>query len=237
VLWDLSGIVIDRIKPFILSGIRPEMLYPVFGLEAKANPPPSRPPTPVEQYWLSWFRELTEIHASIDRLEEAEAYIGQYPAKRTFRFRGISEASWIRYHIEMYLQEQYILFNRLQRFLRRVKRTATKAKDTVSARLAADLLGETAKGFSPVMQNRASHVHVERLRDKDLGDLDLFVLLCNRPTDKRRTFIFLRKLQAEFVKVTWSKRFRQNNKAIGEHCKHIYKVIMPILVALEPKHT
>jgi hypothetical protein len=215
--------------------MRPEMLYPLFGLEAKTNLPPSRLPIPTEQYWLKWFRELTEIHASIGRLNDAEAYVGQYPAIRTFRLHGISEASWIRYHLEMYLQEEYILCNRLRRFLTSVKRAATRAAEPGKAKVAAGLLTETANGFGPVIQHRASHVHVARMWDKDLRDLDLFILLCKGSSEKRRVFIFLRKLQAEFVKTSWRDRLRQNNKAIREHCTRIFKVVVPILIACEPK--
>lgn len=234
-LWSLSSLIIDRIKPFVLSRIRPDMLEPVFGVVRKTKLPPGRTPTPTEQYWLNWFREITEIHASIDRLSEALAYIGQYPAIKAFRFHGISEASWTRYHVEMYLQEEYILFNRLRGFLTRLKRTATRASNSGGAKAAANLLVGTAQAFRTVIESRGSHVHEARVSDNDLRDLDLFVLLAKRSNEKRRAFMFVRKLQAEFVKASWKGRLRQNNKAIRELCTRIFDIVAPILIACEPK--
>jgi hypothetical protein len=232
-LWKLAILVMHRIEPLVQSSLGPHILNSVSGVKRK--PKLALRPTPSQEYWLKWFREIVEIHTSISRLGEALTYLGQYPATRVFRFHGISEATWIRYHVEMYLQEEYILFNRLRGFLKRAERVSSKASNPDGAKIAGNLLAWTSKAFDPVIKTRGTHVHKSRLQDRELRDLDLFILLATHATQKKRAFMRVRHLQAEQTKISWKRRLYHGKKNIRELCTRIFTEITPILIGSEPR--
>lgn len=127
--WALFEVAHERILPVIKAGLRPDLLHPVFGLPQPKTIAGRPEPSANERYWLDWFEEFTEIDSSVNRLDQALVYLSHYPRSRTFRFHRLSEANWLRYHIEAYLQETYILFQRLSRFLRKVQKVAIDARD------------------------------------------------------------------------------------------------------------
>ena len=235
-MWKLINLTIDRIKPLILSGIDPHMFDSLFGLgtESQLSKPP-RSPTPPERYWLKWFWEMTEIQTSIERLDQALVYLGHYPRAKVFRLHRISEATWIRYHVEMYLQEQYILFNRLSGFLRRVERTAARANNRRGVEIATKLRELVSQGFAPVIRSRGAHVHVMRIDDKELRDLDTLVLLTRRGRGELRALLPVRRLQAFVTESSWGDKLSESNKKIRGLCTTLFNAVTPVLVACEPK--
>jgi hypothetical protein len=118
--YALFEVIHERITPLLKAGARPDLLNPVFGLPQPKTIAKGPVTSANERYWLDWFEEFTEIDSSMNRLDQALAYLSQYPGTGIFRFHRLSEANWLRYHIEAYLQETYILFERLRRLLRRV---------------------------------------------------------------------------------------------------------------------
>src|SRR5271169_3899591 len=127
--WALFEVVHERILPLLKVGAHPGLLNPVFGLPHSKTMARGSEPSVNERYWLDWFEEFTEIDSSMNRLDQALVYLSHYPGSRTFRFHRLSEANWLRYHIEAYVQETYILFQRLSRFLRKVRKVAIDARD------------------------------------------------------------------------------------------------------------
>ena len=234
-LWKLTGLIIDRIMPVLRSGIDPAMFDSVFGLERKREPKPRASLTPRERYWVSWFYEIQEIHTSINRLREALVYLGHYPQAKEFRFHRISQATWIRYHVEMYLQEEYILFNRLRRLLQRLRRTALRAHNQRGADLAGNLSTWVSQAFGPVVVTRGTHVHVDRFDDKELRDLDTLVLLTARGKGKLRALMPLRRLREYMTQTFWTDKLSQSNKTIHEVCARLFDEITVVLVACEPR--
>jgi hypothetical protein len=129
--YSLFNVAHERITPMLLlrARTRPDLLNPVFGLPPREDIPAGPEPSANEQYWVEWFYQFVEINASIERLGQALVYLSHYPRSPVFRFHRLSEASWRRYHIKSYLQETYILSERLGGFLRKVERAANRAGD------------------------------------------------------------------------------------------------------------
>jgi hypothetical protein len=162
-----SAIQEHRLK----AGARPDLLNPVFGLPQAKSVARGPEPSANERYWLDWFEEFTEIDSSMNRLDQALVYLSHFPGSRTFRFHRLSEA-WLRYHIEAYLQETYILFQRLSRFLRRVQKVAIDARDKGGVSSAKKLKTSLEASFKSVVGIRGRHVHEYRFQDDELRNLD-----------------------------------------------------------------
>ncbi len=113
----------------------------------------------------------------MNRLDQALAYLSHYPASRTFRFHGLSEASWLRYHIEVHLQETYVLSERLGRFLRKAEKAAINARDKAGVSSVTKLKRALDAFLKSVVATRSSHVHEHRFQDDELKNLDTLVLL------------------------------------------------------------
>lgn len=116
--------------------------------------PPRQPPSPHEEYWVEWFRECAEVIESQDRLNECLVYLGHFPSAKVFRIHQISKARWMQYHIEMYLQEQYILYGRLTRFMRKVQRLDRRRKDFGRAQQLERLEKDVRTAFGAVLDIR-----------------------------------------------------------------------------------
>ena len=120
------------------------------------------------------FRPLSEIMNNFEALENIAIYSGSFPYKK----HGVSRISYLRYHIENYLNELYILKNRLIAYLKIIERSYRKC----------DRFGEIHKIMEPVynivsrslegyVNIRGAHVHANRYTDSEidrLAELELF---------------------------------------------------------------
>lgn len=230
--WSLFEVAHARILPLIKSGIRPGLLNPVFGLPQPKDMPKGPDPSANERYWLDWFHEFSEINASMDRLDQAFAYLSHYPPRKVFRFHGLSEASWLRYHIEAYLQEVYILSARLSRFLRRVEKTANEARDRTGVSSVRRLRSAVNVSLKDVVRARGHHVHESRFHDDELASLDTLVLLTK--AGKMRKLRPLRETQFATTLLKWRKQVLKNNKETQTLCAALFIETRDILTRNEP---
>ena len=211
---------------------RPDLLNPVFGLPTRDDLPRGPEPSANERYWVEWFVQFSEINASIERLSQALVYLSHYPRSRVFRFHRLSEASWLRYHIEAYLQEAYILVERLKAFLKRTERTASRCGDPNGRNSARKFRSAVDASFKNIVQARAGHVHKHRFEDEELRNLDTLVLLTAsgkmgklRPLREARFIATLEK---------WRRQLNENNKVSLALCATIFTETTEILKRNEP---
>jgi len=209
------------------------MFASILGSTKEARPPNLPSPTSGDLYWIGWLCETDEILGCLDRLEHAVVYLSHFPTSKVFRFHHISEDSWIRYHEEMHLQEQYILFNRLCKFLKRVKRAASRMNRPGDAVLAGDYLASVFKIFQQFLKTRGAHVHNKRFEDGRLSDLRTLVLLTRH--GKGRVFRPLREAKARLAINSLRASLSQRNKIMVEFCTQLFIQVTPILTACEPK--
>jgi hypothetical protein len=230
--WTLFERIQERINPMLKRGIRPGLLNPVFGLPQPETVAKSPKPSANEQYWLTWFEEFIEIDYSMNRLDQALVYLCHYPGSRSFRFHGLSEANWLRYHIEAYLQETYILFKRLDRFLRKVEKVAIDARDKAGVGSARRLKTGLEASLKSVVTTRSRHVHEYRFQDDELKNLDTLVLLTN--AGKMRSLRGFRRIQYLTALLKWRKQLRTNNKETQKLCVPVLEEVEDILTRNEP---
>jgi len=231
--FSLASFIIDRIKPYLLSRVHPQMYASILGSTKEARPPNLPSPTSGDLYWIGWLYETDEILCCLDRLEHAVVYLSHFPPTKVFRFHHISEDSWIRYHEEMHLQEQYILSNRLRKLLKKVQRTASQANRPGDAVLAGNYLQSAFKIFQLFLKTRGEHVHNKRFEDARLSDLRTLVLLTRH--GKGRVFRPFRKAEAGLAKDSLCASLSKSNRIMAELCIQLFSQLTPVLTACEPK--
>jgi hypothetical protein len=230
--WTLWQVIHQRLVPRLSKDLPPDLLNPVFGLPESKRLSNRTKPSANERYWIDWFREFSEIGSSVDRLNQALVYLARFPENKTFRFHGLSEADWLRYHIEAYLQETYVLYSRLRRFLRKVEKVAIASSDRVGITSARDLDRTVTASLANVVKIRGGHVHEYRFDDKELRDLDVLVLVTKhgrlRPLRPFRHLKYIEALEK------WRKQLWKNNRETLNLCAKVFEDSTKILVRNEP---
>jgi hypothetical protein len=232
--YSLFDVAHARIVPGLLASVRahPRMLDSLFGLPEPQPSSVTAKPSANERYWLEWFYAFAEVEGSVGRLGQALAYLSHYPRSKVFRLHGLTEADWLRYHIEAHLQEVYILSQRLEAFLKRVERVATKAGDGPGAGTARSLRSQVRAALEGIVKSRGGHVHRRRFQDPGLRDLDTLMLL-TRAGELRKLREF-RAVKFDSVLSDWRKRMTDNNKAVSSLCASVFKETTEVLLRAEP---
>lgn len=124
------------------------------------------------------FRGYTEISTSYETLLLIEKFIKINPPD----FEGINPSNYLNYHIHNYLQEMYILKDRLDRYLKLI---TERYKADFNQVLLEDIKINLLKFVKNVLQNitghttgaRSKHVHYERFFDEEMKWLSSTTLL------------------------------------------------------------
>lgn len=230
--WMLFKVIQDRTMPFIAADMRPEMLNSFFGLPAPTVAKKAPEPGPNVKYWIGWMRDFSEIHNSLTRIEHSLVYLSTYPSNRAFRFHGISEADWLRYHLEAYLQETYIFVQRLQAFLGRVEKLTARAGDRSGLMEVRKLQDWVVRSFQNLVTARGGHVHRSRFESDELRNLDLAVLLTK--SGKAHQLRPLRAVHYAESLAKWRKQVSANVRQTRNICVALIKPITEILIRNEP---
>ncbi|HXM67766.1 MAG TPA: hypothetical protein VN911_13610 [Candidatus Acidoferrum sp.] len=230
--WSLFKVAHERVVPLLKERIHPGLLNPVFGLPPPKGLETGRRPSPNERYWLDWFQEFSEIDGSMKRLNQALAYLSHYPHAKVFRFHKLSEADWIRYHIEAYLQETYILYERLRRFLRKVEKVGIIARDKVGLGSVKKQKAVVDASFKNVVRARGGHVHDYRFQDDELRDLDTLVLVTS--AGRLRELRWVRRYKFDAALLKWRRQILGNNRETEKLCVAVFGEMTAVLTRNEP---
>ncbi len=120
------------------------------------------------------FQGYAEIANSYDNLTDIQTYLERY----RYRGTGSSRTRYVSYHIENYLNELYILENRLKAYTKRILRSNRSAPNyTRLEELARGLIAVLDKEFQSINATRGSHVHAARFSDPELDRASSWELL------------------------------------------------------------
>jgi len=120
------------------------------------------------------FHPLSEIMNNLEAIENISIYSGSFPYKR----HGVSRISYLRYNIENYLNELYILKNRMIDYLKIIERSYRKCNRVEEIKKTLKplyvLVSSALEGYVNV---RGAHVHKNRYTDSEIDrlvELELF---------------------------------------------------------------
>jgi len=165
---------------------------------------------------------FVEIQYSMLTLKDTEYYINCY----SYKSKKLSRTRSLRYHIENYMQELFILRERLLLYLKKIDRFYRKDHKY------ADITKRTKhvsyyveKSFEIITPVRGTHVHQRRIYCPEIVRLEYYDVLATIRKD------YIKKHNQEYKKVRrqWVKRIKVLNEAISKlmdnYFYHLKKII------------
>jgi hypothetical protein len=183
--------------------------------------------TEKDQFIAKTFLAFLEIANSFETLEGIAFYAGRFPFQKT----RITPERYLRFHVEAWLADVYILQLRLTSYLKVVERQHKKNPRLPAIRGSfqdlEELLTKTLKG---VVEVRGQHVHRVRFSDDDIDRLGYIKLLTHGPDDGfLRLMRLLHRRVRRKVKKAWKDRLVTNNKAIRELLDIFFDALFPVV--------
>jgi hypothetical protein len=166
--------------------------------------------------------QFAEIHDSYDRLRDVELYVGRFPFPRT----RVDKVRFLRFTVEAWLHELYMLRERLYAFAKAVQRAYrrdSRAKQAVNAAAAMRTVAQHA--LDAVVHARDAHVHESRFVDADIRQLTLLSVMARR--EPEHTWLF----EVRYAEIRKQKRewVTRNNDSI-EHMLNDYFAVVLVFV-------
>lgn len=170
---------------------------------------------PTDGQFSSIFYGFTEITATLDALFLAEVLMGAAPP----RSKKIEKDHYLQFLVGAYLQEIYILEQRLAAYAKKISRLYRKPTLASTAR---SIVYEPLEG---IINTRGAHVHSHRFSDQHLemvSTLALFRRLGHQLGDD---------LEFEYAlaRREWKRRIKANNEAtrllVDQYCKLLRAVM------------
>lgn len=171
------------------------------------------------------FNGFSEISNSLDTLRLIELFIKTNPPEEN----GINYSNYLTYHVHNYLQEMYILKERLKTYATKIQRKYTKAINEKSVtRIIESLMKIITESLGNITGDggiRNLHVHAKRFSDDELNWLSstTFLAAFNDEFKIHSTNAY------ETAKNKWQKTIENNNselnKLIDLYFNTIYSII------------
>jgi hypothetical protein len=184
--------------------------------------------SPDDAFLGAIFKGFTEISDSYQRLQDVSIYIRRFP----FAGTDVTRSRYLHFVVEAYLQELYLLRERLiayPKLIARGYRTGRRADG--ARRVASPLRDLVAKALAGPSQARGLHVHKGRYGDDDLNRLDTLELLASRAShdDGRHAFALLYRKAYSGARKKWLAQVRSNNDELQVLLNLYFGVIYPLL--------
>jgi hypothetical protein len=158
--------------------------------------------SPTDQAFNAVFYGYTEISNTLDALKMSEVLIGLTPP----RSKQIKRDEYIQFLIGAYLQEIYILQQRLSAYATKMTRLFRKP----SMLSLIDALVDQTLG--DIIKTRGSHVHSIRYTDEKLNFLSALAFIERNKGDAILELDIDVDREYKAVQREWKERVRQNNK-------------------------
>lgn len=185
----------------------------------------------VNSYWFENFRYYTDIISSFERIFHCHAFLCKFPRFRYYNFYQITQFSWLRYHIEYYLNENYILRERTISWADFLKDKAKrKSKEDIKKALI-KMKKIFNKAFKRMSRVRGSHVHVFRFEPNDFAicdSLDFYVRI-----GRTKYMKLLRSLRLNEISVEWKRDINQHVKFLIKIYDKAFEYLKEALISLE----
>src|SRR4030067_2829640 len=183
------------------------------------------------RYWQENFRFYTEVLASHERIFQAYGLLWKFPRYRYYNFFGINELAWIRYHIEFYLQENYILNLRTINWLKYLQLRAKRKSNQPFENLLTRLLARTDKVFENIDKIRGQHVHMNRFAQKDIISAETATFLISRGGLKKMTPLM--NLTLSKISIEWRGIVKKNTQSMVSYFGKLFGSLAKIMVLVD----
>jgi len=182
--------------------------------------------TPADVFISKLATGFNEIHDSYYSLLDIEVYMARFPYSNT----RVSKTRYLIYHMENYLNEVYILQQRLKCYFTIVGRLYR------NDRRHQDIL-KTVKTLSSLVQNaleeivdtRGAHVHRMRFSDEDLERLNLQEILSKHGGDELKVLKNFFKFDYGSIRKRYKQIINRNNEEIKKMLDACFDILYKIV--------
>ncbi len=159
------------------------------------------------------FKGYCEIAESLQRLEDIEIYIGSFP----YRNKSLSKLRSLRYHIENYFEETYILRERLKAYLTRIGRLYRgDSRHNSVKRVTRILFNMVSEMLEPLVRTRGFHTHNSRYTDNTLDRVGTFELLTGPGPGQLQMLAPVYKTAYKEARRKWKGIIKSNNEVVRQ---------------------
>jgi hypothetical protein len=169
------------------------------------------------------FVGFTEITDTFDALEFSSVLL----SVASPRSKKVSKEKYLKFVVNTYLQDVYILKERLNTYATQIKRMHDKMGRTELTKKHIDPLFETVKeAFKGLIDTRNGHVHVKQYTDESLSDASSMALIAEHYPEFDHHYNF----SLTNAKREWKNRIENNNKntakVLNEYFNELLKVVV-----------
>lgn len=155
-----------------------------------------------KQIFNTIFTGFTEIMDTYEALE----FSGDLLSVASPRSKKIAKEKYV---VDTYLQDVYILKERLNTYATKIKRMHVKAgRRTLVATHIEPLFSHIKKSFQSIVDTRGAHVHAKRFTDENLTEAASLALIAHHSPEFSRHYDF----SVRKIRVEWKDRIISNNK-------------------------
>jgi hypothetical protein len=194
-----------------------------FDLRTGQNPMTSAPFRRRDDIFLDRLMDsFVEIHDSYERLRDVELYAGRFPFSRT----RVDKVRFLRFAVEAWLHELYMLRERLYAFTTTLQRAYRKDARAQRVAFAAESMRQMARhALDGVTRARDSHVHESRFTDIEIRQLSLLRILALR--EPQQAWLF----EAVYIETRRKKRewLQRNNDAVEQVLNEYFGIALPLV--------
>lgn len=188
-----------------------------------------RQATERELFYRRLFEGFSEIHSSLESMKNTEVYLRRFP----FRGTRITLPSYLKYHVENYFNEVYILEQRVLSYLTKIgreyRRDSRHTEVLAATRPLFRLVDQSLKG---IVNTRGRHVHERRYTDDDLDRLELMNLLTTNPNGiEELAAVLIPYYRSEYrrIRSDWRSRIKKNNEVLIQLLDMCAEKLLPVL--------
>ncbi len=188
--------------------------------------------SPQDIFFGDLFYGFNEIYISFERLKDLEVFISRFPNTKT----QIAKIDYLRFLIEYYLNEAYLLKERLNKYSKKIRDSYIEDKRYISIREICDQLINTVEdSLENIIELRGSHIHEVRYLDKDIKRL-ISLILYKVYLDELQKYLpddfVIPNFKNEYRKLRkkWKKIFKENNKQIKILLNIYFKTMLKIVL-------
>lgn len=174
------------------------------------------------------FKPLSELVTNMEALENISVYSASFPYSR----QNISRLDYLKYHIENYLNELYILKNRLIAYLTTLERAYRKSGNIDQIKCAFEpLYKNVSSSFEGYVNIRGAHVHQNRYTDEEIDRLStLSVLTLSKDENFRSVIKPLFITEYKKVRKKWVGKMQSDIHTLHKILSEYFRVVSSVLV-------
>ncbi|KAF0209029.1 MAG: hypothetical protein FD171_670 [Actinobacteria bacterium] len=162
-----------------------------------------------------------EIQESATCLRNVAVYVRRFP----YANAGIEKGAYLRYHVENYLNELYILEKRLEAYIKVVSRLVSDERGAELAKLSKSVRRVFKESLSGADVARGVHVHQRRYTDIHLERLKVLELV--KTSDSRLEYLYeLAYKETRTTKRVWIER---TNTVVEGLLDQYFEQLLPLL--------